>query len=66
MAVEIKLNELTEMVNNGAKKNQVADKYGLTMAATTRLLKEANLRIKKTHKPTYTLVNTINAETENK
>lgn len=54
--IEISKMELTKLVSEGAKKNQIADKYNLTMAATGRLLKDAGLKIKKTHKPTYTLV----------
>lgn len=54
--IEISKTELTNLVNEGAKKNQIADKYNLTMAATGRLLKDAGLRIKKTHKPTFKLV----------
>ncbi len=56
MSVEISKTELISLVNGGAKKNQIATKYNLTMAATGRLLKDAGLKIKKTHKPTYTLV----------
>lgn len=56
MAVQIKLSELTAMVNNGAKKEEIASKYNLTSAATSRLLKDAKLKIKKLHKPTYQLV----------
>lgn len=54
--IEIKKKELTEMVNNGAKKDEIAAKYNLTSAATARLLKEAGLKIKKTHKPTFKLI----------
>lgn len=54
--VNISKKELTEMVNKGAKKEEIAAKYNLTTAATGRLLKEAGLKLKKTHKPTFTLV----------
>ncbi len=54
--IQVSKKELTEMVNNGKKKEEIAKHYNLTNAATTRILKEANLKIKKTHKPTYTLI----------
>ena len=65
--VSISKKELTEMVNKGAKKEEIAAKYSLTTAATGRLLKEAGLKLKKTHKPTFKLVddtaNTPTSET---
>ncbi len=54
--VKINKAELTQMVNSGAKKEEIASKYQLTMAATGRLLKQAGLKLKKTHKPTFELV----------
>lgn len=64
--VNISKKELTEMVNKGAKKEEIAAKYSLTAAATGRLLKEAGLKLKKTHKPTFTLVDdtTVTPTTE--
>lgn len=63
--IEISKAELTTMVESGAKKNQIAEKYNLTMAATGRLLKQAGLKIKKTHKPTFKLVEAPSAEAVN-
>ena len=48
--------ELTAMVDGGAKKEQIASYYGLNAAQTTKLLKSANLTIRKFHKPAFTLV----------
>jgi len=48
--------ELTSMVESGSKKEQIATHYGLNMAQTTRLLKQANLTIRKFRKPTFTLI----------
>lgn len=63
--IQISKKELTEMVNSGKKKEEIASKYNLTNAATTRLLKDAGLKIKKTHKPTYTLVDDSTVVTTN-
>jgi len=63
--IQISKKELTEMVNSGKKKEEIASKYNLTNAATTRLLKDAGLKIKKTHKPTFTLVDDTTVVTEN-
>ncbi len=57
--IQISKKELTELVNSGKKKEEIASKYNLTNAATTRLLKEAGLKIKKNHKPTFSLVDDV-------
>ena len=48
--------ELTAMVDSGSKKEQIAEYYGLNIAQTTKLLKSAGLKIRKFHKPAFTLV----------
>jgi len=48
--------ELTAMVDSGVKKDQIAEYYGLTVAQTTKLLKSAELKIRKFHAPVFELV----------
>jgi len=48
--------ELTAMVDSGSKKEQIAEYYGLNIAQTTKLLKSANLTIRKFHAPAFNLV----------
>jgi beta-lactam-binding protein with PASTA domain len=52
----ISKSELTNMVNNGAKKEEISSYYGLNNAQTTKLLQSAGLKIRKFHKPSFTLV----------
>ena len=64
MAVQIILQDLTEKVNSGWKKQALAEHYGLPMSQMTNVLKEANLKIRKFHKPKYELIsNVIDSET---
>ena len=48
--------ELTRLVNEGKKKDEISSYYGLNNAQTTKLLQSAGLKIRKFHKPTFTLV----------
>ena len=48
--------ELTAMVDAGAKKEAIAQHYGLNTAQTTKLLKSAGLTIRKFHAPAFNLV----------
>lgn len=48
--------ELTNLVNEGKKKDFIASYYGLNNAQTTKLLQSAGLKIRKFHKPTFALV----------
>jgi hypothetical protein len=48
--------ELTAMVNDGAKKDAIAQHYGLNTTQTTKLLKSAGLTIRKFHSPSFLLV----------
>lgn len=53
---QIHFDELEEQVNNGWKRERIAEHYGLTIAATKRLLKDAGLRIRSTRYPNYVLI----------
>ncbi len=55
-ATEVSKAKLTAMVDSGLKKEQIAECFGLNMAQTTKLLKSANLKIRKFHAPAFTLV----------
>lgn len=48
--------ELTSLVNEGKKKEEIASYYGLNNAQTTKLLQSAGLKIRKFHKPSFMLV----------
>lgn len=59
MAREIKKIDfptLKKQVDDGWKREQIAEHWGLTIAATRRLLKDANLRLRPTRYPVYELV----------
>ena len=47
--------ELTSLVNEGKKKEEIASYYGLNNAQTTKLLQSAGLKIRKFHKPVFIL-----------
>lgn len=55
-AVRITIEDLTQKVNDGWKKDQLAEHYDLPKAQVTKLLREAGLQIRKFHKPKYELV----------
>jgi hypothetical protein len=57
---QITKTELTNLVNQGKKKDEIATYYGLNVAETGRLLKQAGLTIKKVRKPTFTFVDDTN------
>jgi hypothetical protein len=54
------MTDLNNLVNSGKKKDEIATHYGLNVAETGRLLKQAGLTIKKSRKPTFELVNDTN------
>lgn len=56
MAIQITKSDLSAKVEAGWKKAQLARHYGLPVAQMTRVLKEANLTIRKFHAPKYVLV----------
>ena len=65
MAREITISDLRSKVNEGWKKQALADHYGLPMAQMTKLLQTAGLKIRKFHAPLYVLVDdTVVGETE--
>ena len=45
--VEVKLSELSALVESGLNKKAIAEKLGLSEGMTTKLLKEADLRTKR-------------------
>ena len=53
---QVKKSELTAMVNEGKKRNEIAAYYGLKEAQVAKLLKAAGLKIRKFHLPTFELV----------
>lgn len=56
MAIQVTKSDLSQKVQDGWKKDQLAAHYGLTIAAMGRLLREAGLQIRKLHRPKYTLI----------
>ena len=45
--VEVKLSELSALVESGLNKKAIAEKLGLSEGMTTKLLKEAGLKTKR-------------------
>lgn len=62
MAVEINLDVLTEQVEQGWKKAQLAEHYGLPVSQMGAALKQAGLKIRKFHAPKFTLVSSVSTE----
>ena len=60
---QVKKSELTAMVNEGKKRNEIAAHYGLKEAQVAKLLKAAGLKIRKFHLPTFELVDDTAEET---
>lgn len=56
---QVKKSELTAMVNEGKKRNEIAAHYGLKESQVAKLLKAAGLKIRKFHLPTFELVDDI-------
>lgn len=56
MAVQVTISDLTNKVNEGWKKPQLAEHYGLPMTQVTKLLQTAGLKIRKFHLPKFELV----------
>ena len=61
---QVKKSELTAMVNEGKKRNEIAAHYGLKEAQVAKLLKAAGLKIRKFHLPTFELVDDTVEETD--
>lgn len=53
---QISKTELTKLVNDGKKKDEIMSYYGLNASQTTKLLKDAGLKIRKFAPPAYSLV----------
>lgn len=65
MARQITISDLRSKVDEGWKKQALADHYGLPMAQMTKLLQIAGLKIRKFHAPLYTLVDdTVSTEVQ--
>ena len=56
MAIQVTVSDLTQKVNEGCKKTQLAEHYGLPVAQITKLLQDAGLKIRKFHLPKYILI----------
>jgi hypothetical protein len=54
--VQIVKSFLAKQVNDGMKKDQLADYYGLNISEMGRVLKQAGLKIRKFHTPNFELV----------
>lgn len=55
--VSIDITVLTEQVNKGMKKAELAEFYGIPVTQMTSALKQAGLKIRKFHHPKFVLVN---------
>lgn len=53
---QISKTELTKLVNDGKKKDEIMSYYGLNASQTTKLLKDVGLKIRKFAPPAYSLV----------
>lgn len=60
--VRIVRSTLEQQVQDGWKKDKLAEHYGLPMTQMTQVLKEAGLKIRKFHKPKYVLVDEVEQE----
>ena len=58
--VSIDITVLTEQVNKGMKKAELAEFYGIPVTQMTSALKQAGLKIRKFHHPKFVLVNNNN------
>ena len=54
--VQINLKTLTQQVQDGMKKVELADYYKLPMLQMTKVLQQAGLKIRKFHAPAFTLI----------
>ena len=54
--VSIDVTLLTQQVNDGMKKKELAKHYGISVLQMTKALKEAGLKIRKFHHPAFKLV----------
>lgn len=54
--VKINITELTKQVNDGMRKKEIAEFYGIPEFQVGKLLKQANLKIRKIHALAFVLV----------
>lgn len=64
-AVKVSRKALTELVEKGMKKPQLAEHFGVSQSAMTSLLKEAGLKIRKFHNSKPVLVDDLEEESNN-
>jgi len=62
MAVQIVLSDLKQKVEEGWKKNQLAEHYGIPVTQMTRALQQAGLTIRKLHHPKFHLVDDMDQQ----
>ncbi len=62
--IQIKKSTLAKQVEDGMKKDALAEHYGVKVAEMTRILKQAGLKIRKFHTPSYELVDDTEEVTE--
>ena len=58
-AIKISKVDLAQKVEEGWKKPQLAEHYGLPMAQMTKVLQAAGLQIRKFHAPRFELVDEV-------
>lgn len=63
-AVQVTLSDLTQKVNEGWKRDALAEHYGLPKKQMSDLLRTAGLKIRKFHAPKFELVDDLNATEE--
>ena len=59
VAIKISKVDLAQKVEEGWKKAQLAEHYGLPMAQMTKVLQAAGLQIRKFHAPKFELVEEV-------
>ena len=60
--VQINVETLTKQVNEGMKKPELAQFYGIPVSQMGNALKSAGLKIRKFHAPSFVLVNNTISE----
>jgi uncharacterized lipoprotein len=63
--VQINVSTLTQQVNDGMKKPQLAEFYGIPVSQMGLALKQAGLKIRKFHAPAFALVSDVIMSTDN-
>lgn len=60
MAVEIRPSVVKQQIEDGMKKKELADYYGLPMTQMTKVLQQLGLRIKQNHLPKFVILSEDN------